>query len=334
MSKRKFINQADTIADELLEGVALVFEDYVDVKGHIVMRKGLLEEKNPTVTVMTLGGAGHEPSSLGFCGMGWEHLKVIGDIFAAPGPETVLQGIRYADRGKGVFFYVGNHAGDLMSAKMAVKKARKEGIEVEMVVMYDDCSAFSRQEREQRRNLCCAPTLGKFLGAAAAAGYSLQEMKQLAERYMDNVASLAVANRGATHPATDLPISVIPDGELVIGMGHHGEGAKNSIPMMSAREIIARVAGQICDDIGLAPGDDVIVTLNGSGSTTYMELLILYKDLFHYLKDRGIHIYGKLVGEYITTQEQAGFILNMVRVDQEMKTLFDAPCRTAFVTKP
>lgn len=333
MSTKKFINQTDTIADELLEGASMVLGDYIDVKGHIVMRKGLLEDPNPTVTIMTLGGAGHEPSSLGFCGIGWEHLKVIGDIFAAPGPVTVLEGIRYADRGKGVFFYVGNHAGDIMSAKMAVKKAKKEGIEVEMVVMYDDCSTFSREERDQRRNLCCAPTLGKLLGAAAAKGYGLQELKALTERYMDNVASLAVANRGATHPATDLPISVIPDGKLVIGMGHHGEGAKGSMPMMSSHAIVETMANQITEDIGLTAGDDVLVTINGSGSTTFMELMILYKDTFHFLEKKGIHVHGKIVGEYITTQEQAGFIMSMVRVDEEMKQLFDAPCRTAFVTK-
>ena len=138
MYSNKFINNPDTIADETLEGVAQVLSDFIDVKGHVVMRKGLLDKPVSGVTVMTLGGAGHEPSSLGFCGKGWEHLKVIGDIFAAPGPEAVLEGIRYADRGKGVFFYVGNHAGDLMSAKMAVRKARKEGIKVEKVVMYDD----------------------------------------------------------------------------------------------------------------------------------------------------------------------------------------------------
>lgn len=333
MASNKFINGTETIVDELLEGAAQVLGDFIEVRGHIVMRKGLLEDPNPGVTVMTLGGAGHEPSSLGFCGKGWEHLKVIGDIFAAPGPETVLEGIRYADRGTGILFYVGNHAGDLMSAKMAVRKAKKEGIQVEMTVMYDDCSVFPREEKEQRRNLCCAPTFGKLMGAASAAGYTLEEMKALAERYMDNVASLAAASRGATHPATGLPISVIPEGHMVIGMGHHGEGAKEAVPMMTSRQTVELMAGRIAEDIGLKAGDDVLVTINGSGGTTYMELMILYKDTQAYLAEHGIKVYGKIVGEYITTQEQCGFIMSMVRVDDEMKRLFDAPCRTAFVTK-
>lgn len=170
MSSNKFINNPETMTDEMLEGVAQVMEEVIDVKGHVVMRKGLLDDPEPTVTVMTLGGSGREPSSLGFCGKGWEHLKVLGEVFAAPGLEAVLEGIRLANRGKGIFFYVGNHAGDIMSAKMAVKKAKREGIAVKMAVMHDDCSIFPREEKEQRRNLCCAPTLGKLLGAAADAG--------------------------------------------------------------------------------------------------------------------------------------------------------------------
>ena len=333
MAAGKFINNPETMTDEMLEGAAIVFGDYIDVQGHVIMRKGLLEDPDPKVTVMTLGGSGHEPSSIGFTGLGWEHLKVLGEVFAAPGPEAVLEGIRLADRGKGVFLYVGNHAGDMMSAKMAVRMARREGIDVEMAVMYDDCSVFGREEKEQRRNLCCAPTLGKMLGAASMKGYGLAEMKALTEKYMNNVASLAVATRGATHPATGMPLSVIEEGQMVIGMGHHGEGAKGSEPIRSARETAELMAGRIAEDIGLAPQDKVLVTINGSGSTTMMELLTVFKDTVHYLKSREVEVSGQIVGEYITTQEQAGFIMSLVRVDEEMQELFDAPCRTAFVTK-
>lgn len=335
MSKRKFINSPDTITDEVLEGVSLALGDFVEVRGHVVMRKGLLDDEPKTMT-MTLGGSGHEPSGLGFTGKGWENLKVIGDIFAAPGPKTVLEGIRYAYQasgGKGIFFYCGNHAGDVMSAKMAIKMAKKEGIDVELFIMADDCSAFSREERDQRRNLCCAPTLGKMLGAASEAGYNIEQMKKLGDKYLDNVASIAVANRGASHPVTDQMISEIPEGQMVIGMGHHGEGAKGSLDMKTSRETVDIMAGKIFDDIGLKEGDEVIVTLNGSGATTYMELMIVYKDIVHFLSERGIKVVGNIVGSYITTQEQAGFIMSMVRVDNEMKKLFDAPCRTAFVTK-
>ncbi len=332
MSKRKFINSPDTITDELLEGVAGVFDEFLDVKGHVVMRKNLLTDE-PKVTTMTLGGSGHEPSCLGFTGKGWEQLKVIGEIFAAPGPEAVLEGIRLANRGKGIFMYVGNHAGDIMSAKMAIKMAKKEGIKVDLHVMTDDCSAFGRDELDQRRNLMCAPTLGKMLGAAAEAGWDCDQMHALCDKYMDNVASLAVANRGSTHPVTDLPISTIPEGEMIIGMGHHGEGAKGGMEMKTSRETVEIMAGKIADDIGLKEGDEVIVTLNGSGATTYMELFIVYKDIVEFLKARGVKVFDKLVGEYVTTQEQAGFIMSMVRVDDEMKDLFKAPCRTAFRTQ-
>lgn len=332
MSTRKFINNPDTITDELLEGVAEIYDEFLDVQGHVVMRKNLRTDE-PKVTTMTLGGSGHEPSCLGFTGKGWEQLKVIGEIFAAPGPEAVLEGIRLADRGKGIFFYVGNHAGDVMSAKMAIKMAKKEGIKVDMHIMTDDCAAFGRDELDQRRNLMCAPVLGKMLGAAAEADWTCEQMHVLCDKYMDNVASLAVANRGSTHPVTDQPISVIPEGEMIIGMGHHGEGAKGGMAMKTSKETVEIMAGKIADDIGLKAGDEVIITLNGSGATTYMEMYILYKDVVNFLKERGVKVFDKLVGEFVTTQEQAGFILSMVRVDQEMKDLFKAPCRTAFRTQ-
>ncbi len=332
MSTKKFINNPDTITDELLEGVALVYDEFLDVQGHVVMRKNLRTDE-PKVTTMTLGGSGHEPSCLGFTGKGWEQLKVIGEIFAAPGPEAVLEGIRLADRGKGIFFYVGNHAGDVMSAKMAIKMAKKEGIKVDMHIMTDDCAAFGRDQMDQRRNLMCAPTLGKMLGAAAEAGWTCEQMHTFCDKYMDNVASLAVANHGATHPVTDQPISVIPDGQMIIGMGHHGEGAKGGMPMKTSKETVEIMAGKIADDIGLKAGDEVIVTLNGSGATTYMEMYIIYKDIVNFLKERGVKVFDKLVGEFVTTQEQAGFIMSMVRVDDEMKELFKAPCRTAFRTQ-
>ena len=332
MSTKKFINNPDTITDELLQGVAEVYDEFLDVQGHVVMRKNLRTDE-PKVTTMTLGGSGHEPSCLGFTGKGWEQLKVIGEIFAAPGPEAVLEGIRLADRGKGIFFYVGNHAGDVMSAKMAIKMAKKEGIKVDMHIMTDDCAAFGRDELDQRRNLMCAPTLGKMLGAAAEADWTCEQMHALCDKYMDNVASLAVANHGATHPVTDQPISVIPDGQMIIGMGHHGEGAKGGMPMKTSKETVEIMAGKIADDIGLKAGDEVIVTLNGSGATTYMEMYIIYKDIVEFLKARGVKVFDKLVGEFVTTQEQAGFIMSMVRVDDEMKQLFKAPCRTAFRTQ-
>lgn len=336
MSKRKFINNPDTIADEFLEGFALALPDFVDVKGHCVMYKGMMTDENPKIITMYLGGAGHEPGSLSFIGRGWENLRVVGDIFAAPSAKTVLEGIHLANEangGKGIFFYCGNHEGDVMAAKMAVKKAKKEGINIELFIMKDDCSVFDRTEMDQRRHLFCGSVLSKLFGAASEAGYTMEQMRALGNRFLDNVASLAAANRGATHPVTDQMITEIPEGKMVIGMGHHGEGAKDYLDMMTSANVVETMASRIAADINLKEGDEVIATINGAGSTTYMELMILYKDLVHYLENRGVTVVNRLVGTFLTTQEQAGFIMSIARVDKEMQTLFNAPCRTPFVTK-
>ena len=299
MSKRKFINNPDTITDELLEGVAGVFEEFLDVKGHVVMRKNLLTDE-PKVTTMTLGGSGHEPSCLGFTGKGWEQLKVIGEIFAAPGPEAVLEGIRLANRGKGIFMYVGNHAGDIMSAKMAIKMAKKEGIKVDLHVMTDDCSAFGRDELDQRRNLMCAPTLGKMLGAAAEAGWDCDQMHALCDKYMDNVASLAVANRGSTHPVTDLPISTIPDGEMIIGNKYRILAASTAAgPAFEGGNIscgIAGVPGAI-DRVTIKDGKAVVTTIGGWPPTGVCGTGVL-ETVYELLKEEIMDETGLLDDEY------------------------------------
>ena len=331
MSK-KFINDPETITDEMLEGLGMVFDEFIDVKGHVVARKGLGSEE-PKVTILTIGGSGHEPSSLGFCGIGWECVKVIGDIFAAPGPATIMEGIRIADKGRGILFYVGNHAGDVMTAKIALKMAKKEDINIDVVYFYDDISSFPRSEREQRRGMVCSLGLGKVLGAACEKGMTLEEVKEVAIKYRDNAASLSVATRGASHPKTGQNISVIEENQMVIGMGQHGEGSGLSSEVLTSKETVKLMADRIIEDLELKSGEKVLLVINGAGSTTYMELMILYKDAVAYLKKLRIEVAAKLVGEYLTTQEQGGFQMSMVRMDDQLLDLFNAPCRTAFITK-
>lgn len=329
---KKFINGKDTITDEMLEGLSMVMDDHLELIDHLLVRKNLKDEP-AKVSIMTIGGSGHEPSSYGFIGKGWECGKVIGDVFAAPGPAAVLEGLKYVDRGEGVLLYVGNHAGDVMSAKAAQKMALKLGMNVEMVVFYDDISSFPRSEKEQRRGLISSLGLGKVLGAASEKGYNLAQMKALAEKYRENAAALAVATSGASHPVTEQMISVIPEGKMIIGMGQHGEGSFDAVDMKSSAETIKEMTDAIVADLGLKSGDKVLAILNGTGSTTYMELMILYKDYYHYLESLGIKVVWKIVGEYLTTQEQAGFQLGLVHLDDELEEMVNAPCDTTFIRK-
>ena len=326
----KFIDDPAELVDDLLEGLALVMADYVNVIGHTVVRKGLQDEA-PKVTSVTMGGAGHEPSSLGFLGRGWECVKVIGDIFAAPSAVAVADAIRLANKGRGVLLYVGNHDGDVLSAKLALKLLKRDGIPVELVILRDDISFFDRAHRQDRRGMAGSLILGRVIGAACESGYSLQEVKRVAEDCVTRTATLSAASRGATHPVNGFPISHITPGKMVIGMGQHGEGQGREEPMQPAREVIRRMADRLCADLELQAGDKVSVTLYGTGSTTYMELLVLYRDTVEYFQARGITISATLVGEYLTTQEQAGFQLSCMKLNEELRTLLDAPCHTFFV---
>ena len=240
----KFFNEPEGIADEILEGFGLAWQDYVEVHDHSVIWKGLLDAP-PRIVTLYIGGAGHEPGSLAFIGRDWENVRILGDIFAAPSVKTIMEGIRLADRGKGIFFYCGNHDGDVMAAKMAVKMARREHINVELFIIRDDCSVYDRNELDQRRHICTGPILSKMLGAASTEGYTMEKMLALAERFTANVAALSVANHGATHPVTGRLLSHIPEGKMVIGMGHHGEGAKQYLDMTSSQNTVSLMAAKI-----------------------------------------------------------------------------------------
>ena len=327
----KFINSPETVTDEMLEGLALVMSDYIDVDGHIVSRKGFKNETEKKVTCVTLGGSGHEPSSLGFCGKGWECIKVIGDVFAAPSPKAVLDGLMMADRGKGILLYVGNHDGDRMSAILAKKMAERKGIKnIEMLLFCDDISSFGLEKKSERRGMGCSLGLGKVIGTACDMGMSIDEVKAVGERFAGNTATLAAAVRGASHPVTGKEISHIPAGKMIIGMGQHAEGNGVMQDIMTSRDTVAVMAQAIIDDLGLKENDNVYLLINGSGSTTYMELMILYKDTVAYLKGKGITVAAKLVGEFLTTQEQGGFQMSITKLDSELTMLLKAPCDTAF----
>lgn len=331
MAMKKFINSPENLVSELLEGFVLANQAKVALSG-----SNLVVRTNPKpankVALVTLGGSGHEPALSGFVGEGMLDISVPGEIFAAPGPPRVIEAIRAAKRDAGVLFVVLNHAGDVMSAKIVMDMAKKEGLNVKQILTHEDISGGPREKPDDRRGLVgCLPVI-KVAGAAAEQGRSLDDCLAIAERMEKNMATLAVAVSGATHPSTGDVIAEIADDTMVVGMGQHGEAGGGTQKLRTADETADIMLPVLLDDLKVKAGEEVLVLLNGVGSTTLMELYLVLRRCQQILKDRKITLARSLVGEYLTVQEMGGFQMCVARLDAELKALWDAPCNSPALT--
>jgi len=328
---KKFINNPAHLVAELLEGFAWAHGDRIRVEsGKLVVR---VTPKSPDkVAIVTLGGAGHEPALSGFVGEGMLDISVVGDIFAAPAAPRVFEALKRAERPAGILLVVLNHAGDVMSANLALEMARKEGIKVRTVFTHEDIAPGAQAPAIERRGLVGCIPLYKVAGAAAEAGLDLEQVVSLAERFNRNMATLAVAMRPATHPATGQAIFELAEDEMEIGMGQHGEAGTGPSKILSADQTAKVMLERLLEAINARAGDPVLMVLNGAGATTLMELFIVYRAVHKLLVERGIRPVSPLVGEYLTVQEMAGFQMCAVKMDDELLRLWQAPCNTPYLT--
>ncbi|MBN1442232.1 MAG: dihydroxyacetone kinase subunit DhaK [Planctomycetes bacterium] len=328
MAMNKFINDSDDLPRQLLEGFALAHPKQVRLAGdQLVVRARPKPESR--VALVTLGGSGHEPALSGFVGTGMLDVSVPGHIFAAPGPPRVLEALRMVSRDAGILFVVLNHEGDVRSASIVMEMAKKADIRVAQILTHEDISAGTREDPKDRRGLVGCLLVIKVAGAAAEEGRSLDECLAIAERMERNMATLAVAVASATHPCTGGVISDVPDGTMVIGMGQHGEGGRfGPQALKSADETADIMLPMLLEDIGIGKGEDVLVMINGVGSTTLMELYLVMRRVRQILDERGVRLARGIVGEFLTVQEMGGFQMCAARMDQELLALWDAPCDT------
>lgn len=331
MKMKKFINNPENLTDELLDGLAAANRDIIHRGEENMIINNALEGAD-RVTIVTQGGSGHEPAISGFVGEGMVDISVVGDIFAAPGPQACVDAIKLADKGKCVLYIVLNHAGDMLTGSLTMKQCKKLGLNVVKVVTQEDVSNAPRENADDRRGLVgCIPTY-KIAGAAAE-GKSLEEVAAIAQRFADNMATLAVAVRGATHPSTGAALADLGEDDMEIGMGQHGEGGGGRQPMKSADETAEIMVNALLKDIGIQSGEKVMLIINGSGTTTLMEQLIIYRKCEQILKEKNIEIVANYVGELLTVQEQAGFQMFMARMDDELLHYWNAPCNTPYMKK-
>jgi phosphoenolpyruvate---glycerone phosphotransferase subunit DhaK len=330
MRMKKFINDPKQLVGELLEGFALAFPDKVRLSGTNTIVRAL--PKSPDkVRLVTLGGSGHEPGLSGFVGKGMLDYSVAGEIFAAPGALKCVEAIRDACAGgSSALLIVLNHAGDVLSGNIAMETVLREGLNVKMVLTHEDISS---PDSEDRRGLVGCLAVYKVAGAAAEQGASLDQCFEIAQRMQQNMRTLAVAVRTATHPSTGKPIFELGDDEMEIGMGQHGEAGTGRMQMKTADETAKIMLDMLLDDLGVASGEDLLVILNGAGATTLMELYLVFRGVAQLLQQRKIKLVRSAVGEFITTQEQAGFQLSIARMDKELIRLWDEPADAPFFTK-
>lgn len=322
---KKLINQPENILQDMLAGFVAAYPDIVRLTDN-----GLIVRKEPKaqgkVSLVIGNGTGHEPAMIGLIGKGLLDVNIPGEIFAAPGPGRMVEGIKAAQNGGGVLVCVSHHVGDRMNAEMALELCQMENIDnVEMVLLYDDISSAPKGQESERRGTAGLFFVWKMLGAYAEQDVSLAQCKAMAEKIRDNTRSLAVALTTGTSPITGEVMFELPEDEIEIGMGVHGEVGQGRQKLASADATIDAMLPPIIEDMPFVAGDDVLVMLNNSGSMTQMELFILYRRVAELLAEANINVYKVWIGRYATTQEMAGFTISLCKVDEELKALWDAP---------
>lgn len=331
MMMKKFLNNPDDIVRELLEGLYFSNQDRLRLlDNNLVVSRSLGDKKR--VHIITLGGTGHEPGLSGYVGKGMLDISVPGEIFAAPGPDLCYEAVKLgieAAGGEGVLLVALNHAGDIISADSVMDRVEAENLKVKRVVTRDDVSVVGQQREERRGLVGCIP-LFKLCGAAAAAGKSLDEVSSIAERFVSNMATVTVAVRGATHPQTGSRITVLADNEMEIGMGQHGEDSGQRMDLKSADETAEILLARLLEHISFNSGEKALVLVSGSGSTTLMELLIVFRHVYALLEVKGIHIGAQWIGEIMTVQEAAGFQLCIAAMDDELLSYWNMECDTPY----
>jgi len=324
---KKLINLPDNVVDEALAGMARAHADLIRVESpNIVVRKDA--PRQGKVGVISGGGSGHEPMHGGFVGRGMLDAACPGAVFTSPVPDQMLAATQAVDGGAGVLHIVKNYTGDIMNFELAAELARAEGIDVEAVVIADDVAVKDSLYTAGRRGVGGTVLAEKIVGAAAEEGADLATVKALCEKVQDNVRSMGMALTSCTVPAAGKPTFEIGDDEMEIGIGIHGEPGRERRKLAPADEITEALATPILDDLPFQSGDRVLAFVNGMGGTPLLELYVVYRKLAEMLDGRGVTIARNLVGNYITSLEMAGCSITLLKLDDELIRLWDAPVNT------
>ncbi|MCG0275400.1 MAG: dihydroxyacetone kinase subunit DhaK [Thermosediminibacteraceae bacterium] len=325
---KKLINNPELVVEEMLEGMVRAFPQYVrKLEGYNVIVRVDAPVKGK-VALVSGGGSGHEPSHAGYVGKGMLDAGVAGSVFTSPTPDQIFEAIKAVDGGAGVLLIIKNYTGDVMNFEMAADMARAEGIDVESVIVNDDVAVENSTYTVGRRGIAGTVFVHKIAGAKAQAGGTLEEVKAVAEKVIKNVRSMGMALTPCIVPAAGKPTFEIGEDEMEIGMGIHGEPGTMRTKIKKADEIVNHLMEKILADLPLEDGAEVAVMVNGLGGTPLMELFILNRRVNQILEEKGIKVYRTYVGEFMTSLEMAGASITLLKLDDELKSLLDAPADT------
>jgi len=324
---KKILNKPGEEVREMLEGLVMAFPELIelDPKYNNVYRKFRKKDK---VAIITGGGSGHEPAYGGFVGYGMLDAAIAGAVFTSPSTMQIYQAIKTVATEKGVLSLIMNYTGDKINFKAAMKLAEDDGIKTELVISNDDVAL---KDKQMRRGTTITVLADKIAGAAAEEGMEITEVKRIAQKVIENGRDVGVALTPCSVPAAGKYSFELKEDEIEFGIGIHGEPGVQRIKYVPSAKLAKIMVDKLVEDLNVKKGDEIIVVVQGTGGTPYMEKLIFYRDVMNYLNSLGLKTYASWVGEFLTSIEMQGARVAILKVDEEIKRLFSAPALTPVI---
>jgi len=327
---KKLFNSKERMPDDMIDGFVAAYPDIVRRGNHerVVRRthlNTLSHDVKGKVALLIGNGCGHEPIAMGFVGEGLLDANVVGDVFSAPSADLIVEGIEEVCGAAGALLLISRHEGDVINGNAAALMAQEDGLDVRPLLMYDDISSAPKGFEQDRRGAAGTMFIYKILGAAAETGMSLDELVTLGEAVRTETRTLGAAVAPGISPLTGELMFTLPDDEIFIGMGVHGEPGVSRRKVGPVRELVAFMIEQLLDDKPIAEDTPTVVLINGSGGTTMMELLTVFADASQALAKHNIPVLSPMIGSFSTTQEMAGFSISLLTPNETMLALWQAP---------
>ena len=322
---KKLYNTKNSMPDDMIDGFVKAYPKIVK-KGNnnrVVLRTHRKDKSK--VSLLIGNGSGHEPIAMGFVGEGILDANVVGDVFTAPSSDLILGGIKESYNDAGCILLISRHEGDVINGKAACLDANDEGMDVRPFLMYDDISSAPKGKEEERRGAAGTIFIYKILGAAAEKSMPIEELIFLGEKVRSNTRTLGVAINSGISPITNQAMFSLPDDEVFIGMGVHGEPGVARRKLDTVKDLVSFMMGKILEDKDIKSGTTVVILINGMGGSTLMELYSVFNEVNNFLKEKQIENVSPMIGSFSTTQETAGFSISLLIPDELMLKLWRAP---------